>query len=155
MKRNPARDYLHFTASSATSVGLVLLLYDVALESLHCALRALAEGKTEQRTAELNRAVTVLGELQGSLDFARGGEVALWLGRFYSRARGKLLEAHIKASEEILRQLAAEFLSLREAWQQVEQSVAGPVALPPPGPANPAVSHGLVEEEPTRAHWSG
>lgn len=154
MKRNPARDYLHLTASSASSVGLVVLLYDLVLEALHRALQALEEDDTEQRTAELNRAIAALGELQGSLDFTRGDEVARWLGHFYTRARGKIIEAHIKASEEILRQLAAEFLSVREAWQQVEQSVTAPVALPPPAPTNAAASRGLVGEEPASTHWS-
>jgi len=125
MTNNPARDYLRLAASSATAVGLVILLYDISLDAVHRAIHALKEGDVGQRTEELNRALAALGLLQGSLDFERGGEVARSLEQFYSVARAKVLEAQLKSSEEILRNLAVELLSLRDAWEQVDQATAG------------------------------
>jgi flagellar protein FliS len=121
-----ARAYQEIRTRGATPVGLVVMLYDSALHSLHGALRALEENKIEQRTAELNRVLSILGELQASLNHERGGDVARHIGRFYDVARGKILEANITASGEILHQLAEIFFSLRQAWQQVEQDVSKP-----------------------------
>lgn len=154
MKKNPARDYLHLTVNGATPLGLVVLLYDICLDAIYRALQALKEGDTEQRTAELNRAILALGELQASLDVNRGGEVAVWLGRFYSVARGKLLEAQIKASAEILRQLAEDLFSVRDAWQQIEKSSKSPSHPPEPAPAGSDFVPGNMKEDPVCTRWS-
>ena len=149
--------YLQIDGRSASPVGLVVLLHDTAIRSLHRALHALKINDVEQRTAELNHVLAVIGQLQGVLNFEHGGDVAPQLDRFYDHARGKVMEAQIKVSEPIMRQLAEEFLSLRESWQQVEREVSG---APAPAPAHTvarsiAAQPGSVPvEEPVGSHWS-
>ena len=147
--------YLQIAARSASPVGLVVLLHDTVIRSLHRALHAVKSNDVEQRTFELNHVVSVLGELQGVLDFERGGEVSPQLDRFYNVARGKIIEAQIKASAEIIQELAEQFLSMREAWQQVEREVVG---LPAPARSVPEIfpgqPSGVSVEEPVGSHWS-
>lgn len=155
MIANAARAYRRSAAQVASPVGLVVLLYDAVLDSLHRALRALGNHNVEQRTADLNHAIMVVGELQASLDFQQGGEVAQHLQRFYTIARGKIIEANIKASKELLHQLTGEFASLRDALQQAERSSDAastePRAIPNTIPTYPTP----LSDEVTASHWSG
>ena len=54
---------------------LVICLYEQAIEDLRCAVIALEKGDIEARTRGINHALTVIAQLQGSLDMERGGEV--------------------------------------------------------------------------------
>ncbi|MBI1749431.1 MAG: flagellar export chaperone FliS [Acidobacteria bacterium] len=135
MNADPARSYKQFAAGSASPVGLVVMLYDAAMSSLERATQAVDAGDTEKRSAALNHVLAVIGELQGCLNFERGGEVAQRLERFYSVARGKVLEAHIKVSRKMLEELSGQFASLREAWQEVERAESGNTVKMQPSPS--------------------
>ena len=121
---NPARFYRQIATHGASPVGLVVLLYESALESLHCAMEALDANNIEVKTYELDHVLAVIGHLQGSLDLSRGGEVARNLDNFYQIARARILAASSTKSKAILEQLSSQFLSLREAWEQVDRSIA-------------------------------
>ena len=155
MIANAAKAYRRSAAQVASPVGLVVLLYDAVLDSLHRALRALGNHDVEQRTADLNHAITVVGELQASLDFQQGGEVAQHLQHFYTIARGKIIEANIKASKELLHQRAGEFASLRDALQQAERSSDADSTEPRTTPNTIPTYPTPLSDEVTASHWSG
>jgi flagellar protein FliS len=151
MIANPAQAYRQYAANGASPLGLILMLYEVAVTSLHRAVQAVEIEDIPGRTASLNHVLAVIGELQSALDFERGGEVAQNLERFYLFARSRVIEASSQNSKDILQQLAAQFLSLREAWQQVESASTAsphpseipsrPLQAPPP-PTGSEASHG-------------
>ena len=152
---NPAQAYRQMAARSANPTELIGLLLDTAVDCLHRALRAIEENNVETRAAELNHTLSVVGELQGSLDFENGGEVAHRLDRFYTVARGKILEASFKSSTAMVKQLAGQFASLREAWQEVVRN-SGNSPAPPPSvpPAQPVPPPPACLDEPVPARWS-
>ena len=113
--------YHQGSASASSPIGLVVLLYEQAAKDLREALKALRAGNIERRTFEINHALLVVGQLQGTLDMDRGGEVAVNLDRFYNQVRTRLLQAQIQASAEILEEQMNLLLSLRETWQEVER----------------------------------
>lgn len=158
MKSDPvARQYRELAIKGATPVGLIVLLYDMAIESLSRAVREMDAGNIEARTADLNHALSVIGELQRSLNFEAGGEVAQRLNQSYDVARGKILEASIKADRKILEQLSTALCSMRESWVEVDREVSGQKsggAVPePPRPAAQAPSAVQDEEQP-QLQWS-
>ena len=120
MKPNVLPAYRQIAVQGASPVGLVVMLYDSALTSLYRAMRAIDAGDVEARTEHLNRALDVVGQLQGSLDLGRGGATARCLSDFYAVARAKMLEAGIANSKEILTELAVHFASVRDAWREVD-----------------------------------
>jgi len=120
-----ARQYRELAIKAATPVGLIIVLYDMAIESLAHALREIDAGNIEGRTEDLNHALAVIGELQRSLDMEAGGDVAERLMDMYDVVRGKILEANIKASKDTIERLAGVLSSVREAWQVVEGKTAG------------------------------
>jgi flagellar protein FliS len=155
---DPARVYRHNTITSATPLGLVLMLYDAAITSLDRASQAAQAGQIESRTKATNHILSLVGELESALNADRGGEVAETLKQFYASARSQLIVASVENSAEKFQQIRAQFASLRDAWQQVETvQRAGaqpplntPVDERPPMPSHPTAASD--ERRPSR--WS-
>src|SRR5208282_3224396 len=78
----------------------------------------------EGRTREINHALMVIAQLQGSLDMERGGEVARNLAKFYALLRAGLTEAQVKQSARILEQQISQLVEVHEAWLEVERATA-------------------------------
>ena len=126
--------YREAAVRGASPVRLVICLYEQAIEDLRCAVIALEKGDIEARTRGINHALTVIAQLQGSLDMERGGEVARNLERFYSLVRVGLIEAQTKQSARILEQQISQLATVYEAWLEVERATAAQT----PVPAQPA-----------------
>jgi flagellar protein FliS len=116
--------YQQSTASAASSVGQVVALYDRILRDLRGAIAAIGAGQIENRVNSLNHALTIIGELQGVLDFQRGGEAARNLNSFYTITRGMVTEAGVTSSVDQLQELVSMFARIRAAWTHVERTVA-------------------------------
>ena len=132
---NPANEYRKRAVEGASPVGLVVLLYGGAVTNLMRAIAAVEAGNVEKRVLELNKALAIIAQLQGTLDFEKGGAVAAQLDKFYHVMRSQILEASMKNSKPLLEDLVKHMSSLKEAWQQVEretmQGVTGIAATPP------------------------
>ena len=133
---NPAHEYRKRAVESASPVGLVVLLYGGAVTNLMRAIAAIEAGSVEKRVLELNKALDIVAQLQGTLDFEKGGAVAAQLDKFYHVMRSQILEASIKNSKPLLEDLVKHMSSLKEAWQQVEREttmrgVSGMSSAPP------------------------
>ena len=115
--------YQQSTASAASSVGQVVALYDRILRDLRSAIAAIGAGQIENRVNSLNHALTIIGELQGVLDFQRGGEAAVNLDNFYKVTRAMVTMAGVNCSVDLLQELVSMFARLRAAWAHVERTV--------------------------------
>ena len=122
--RDTAFAYQQSTAVAASSVGQVVALYDRILRDLRCAIAAIGAGQVETRVTAMTHALTIIGELQGVLDFQQGGEAARNLKSFYTVSRAMATEAGITCSPELLQELVSMFARLRAAWAHVESTVA-------------------------------
>jgi flagellar secretion chaperone FliS len=107
-------------------VHLVVLLYDQLLRDLRRALDAFAKQDIQNRCRELDHALVVLAQLQGTLNLESGGEVAQNLDRFYNLVRDGLLRAGIEGSVELLEKQWRNILGVREAWLEVEHQQSAP-----------------------------
>ena len=110
----------------ATPVGMVVLLYDRLLRDLHDAVASMKANQLEERSIAVNHALLILEQLQGRLDFAAGGATARQLHSFYSMVRGKLLEAQIRQSPELMLAQVQAIAQVRESWAEVERSSPAP-----------------------------
>jgi flagellar protein FliS len=119
-----AQVYRQRAVETATPVGRVVLLYGAAIGSVRRAIDAIAAADVEKRVSEMNHVLAVLAELQGTLDFERGGEVARSLDRFYEAMRTRALQGSMCSSAETLELLATQLHQMREAWQIVDRETA-------------------------------
>ena len=115
--------YQQSAAFGASAVGQVVALYDRILRDLRQAVQCVEAGQVENRVQALNHALTIIGELQGVLDYERGGEAATNLNNFYNVARAMILKASLANSAATLQEVAGMFTRLRGAWAQVERNV--------------------------------
>lgn len=118
---NAASEYRQRAVEGASPVGLVVLLYGGAVTALLRASAAIDANDIEKRVKELNKVLAIIGQLQGTLDFEKGGSVAKTLNKFYEVMRAQVMEASIKNSKAVTEELIKNMTSLKEAWQQVER----------------------------------
>jgi flagellar protein FliS len=102
----------------------VVALYDTILRDLRRATEAIGTNEVEKRIDSSNHAIMVIGELQGVLDFERGGEVARNLSSFYSVMRAMVSVAATHSSLQKFNEIIAMVAQLRAAWCEVERAVA-------------------------------
>lgn len=120
--------YRETSARGANPVRLVICLYEQAIEDLRRALLALEKGQIEIRTKQINHALMVIAQLEGSLDMQQGGEVAQNLAKFYAILRRGLTEAQMKQSATLLQEQIAQLVTVHEAWLEVERATESAVA---------------------------
>lgn len=163
MTNDPARAYRQLSVQSASPVGLIVLLFNSAIASLHKAERAAAENQIETRVAELNHVLDIVSELRSVLDFERGGDVARQFDQFYQLAEVQVLQANLQNSQDIIRDLVAQFIKIRDAWQQVDGKGSETASHPPAASganARPAPSAGAAnafqsgDEPRSSGRWS-
>jgi len=129
---NAALAYRESASIGATPVGVVVLLYDRLAQDVHAAIAAMKSNDVEGRSLSINHALLILQQLQGRLDFSAGGAPARQLDAFYSHIRGKLLEAQIRRSPELLLTQAQVITQVRESWAEAERSTSQvPAAVAP------------------------
>jgi len=114
--------YHQSTAFGASALGQVVALYDTMLRDFHRAMAAVGAGQIEKRVNALNHALIVVGELQGVLDYERGGQAARNLSDFYTVARSLIMQASMTGAREKLQELIAMFTRIRAAWAKAERN---------------------------------
>ena len=125
---SPSINYAAASAAGTSPIGLVIRLYETAIGDLGRAIAAIRDNDIERRTYELQHALAVLGQLQGSLDMERGGEPARQLDRFYDLARARILQAQVRHSGTLLEEVMRDLLLLRDTWAEVEKQMAAQTA---------------------------
>jgi flagellar protein FliS len=105
----------------AAPIDLVVLLYDAAIADMRGAWGAMKAGDIEVRTSYVQHALIVLQQLQGTLDFERGGSSARQFEQFYNVVRAKLLESQLRASPELMQQQIRFVSEVRDCWLQAKR----------------------------------
>ena len=128
-------NYASESATGVTPIGLVIRLYENIVSDLGRAVLAIRDGDIEKRSAQLEHALLLIAHLQSALDRENGGDPARQLDKFYSLARSRIVEAQIRQSGKILEEISRDFLSVREAWAQIENQQSIVEDAPPAVPA--------------------
>jgi flagellar protein FliS len=115
------RIYQDNAVQGAAPIDLVVILYDAAIEDMRRSLTAMKKGEIEARTAAVQHALIILQQLQGTLDFERGGSSARQFEQFYNLVRAKLLEAQLRSSPELMQQQIRFMSEVRDCWLQAKR----------------------------------
>jgi flagellar biosynthetic protein FliS len=123
--------YRRSALAGATSIGLVIALYDTLSGNLRRAATAIRNNNIEQRCSELNHGLLVLGQLESMIDTKSKDEVGNSLTLFYGYLRNRMLMASLEKSATMLEEQIGLILQVRSAWQQRDQvaTPAVPTAL--------------------------
>lgn len=85
--------YRQTQVQSRTPLELVVMLYDGALKFLHQAREAIERGDIVARRDASSRAITIISELQSTLNMEQGGELAQRLDELYGYVNACILRA--------------------------------------------------------------
>jgi flagellar protein FliS len=108
--------YRKAQVESASPLGLVVMLYDGALRSAAEARAAIERRDVVARTRAISRLLGIVGELRGTLDMERGGEIAASLDQLYAYVSERLVEASFKQAVEPLDEVVRVLTPLRDGW---------------------------------------
>jgi flagellar protein FliS len=122
--------YRKSAIEGASSIGLIIVLFDTLAGDLRRAAAAIRKHDIETRCRELNHAALVLGQLESWIDLDKGEQSAQELSQFYSYLRAKMMEAAGTKSSTLLETQIEMILHVRTAWQQLDAS-------PPQAPERP------------------
>ena len=133
----PARNYsASYSASQyrANSVNtsplqLVVMCYDGMLRFSRKAYEAIEKNDIEGRVKYINKTLAIIDELQNSLDFVRGGEVARNLDRVYDYLNNEFMKVSMRNDLKTLDHLETLIRELRGAWSKIA-SETNPTPLP-------------------------
>ncbi|HUD94339.1 flagellar protein FliS [Sphingobium sp.] len=103
----------------ATPHGLVKILFDELLLAMDAAALAERNGDRMKVSDKQARAMSILFALESSLDYDKGGDVAVGLAQIYREARRLLLVGAKERSAEPVDQARAIVAEIAEAWNQI------------------------------------
>jgi flagellar protein FliS len=118
--KNPALAYRQFSVQGSTPLGLVVMLYDGAIAAMQRAAVAMEVHDISEKCTHLTRSQAIILQLEGTLNFEAGGEIAQTLKALYVYARAQMLKANFENSPHILRLLVEKFATVREAWYEAD-----------------------------------
>lgn len=104
---------------NADFLNLIVRCYDALLRDLQEAKSAHAAGDENLLMDRLRHAQDLVTELLLGLDYERGGEIAVNLGRLYNYMLRELIGLRDTDAQETLTQMLTMTANLREAWVQV------------------------------------
>ena len=111
--------YLETRVLSADPVDLIAMSYEFATLRVHEARIALAKGDIAERCKGISKTIAILAELESSLDYKLGGEIAYNLGRLYRYMTERLTQANVRQEDEPLAEVESLLGTLGEAWQSI------------------------------------
>jgi flagellar protein FliS len=127
-----AKSYKSAAVSTATPGQLVLMLFDGALRFLSQALHGFEIEHISQRQEQIHNSLVktqaIVRELQCSLDLKVGGEFATTMYALYDYMMDQLRTANMQKDPEPIRIVERLFGEIRDAWAQMLQQNAAPIA---------------------------
>ena len=112
-------DNLASQAAVANNVALIQMLFDGLTDTLVAAQGHLAHGAIQEKGKCIARASRIVIGLQGSLDFAKGGELAQNLNDLYNYVTRRLIFANAHNDMAVLQEIHGLMTEIRSAWQEV------------------------------------
>ena len=98
---------------------LVKLLFEGLTDRIALARSALARDDREARAEAVTKAQKILFGLRDSLDFDKGGDLAVNLDSLYEYSTRRLIRAHASEDDSIFQEVMDLMVMIRDAWKQI------------------------------------
>lgn len=127
MYTDPKTAYLSTRATSsvhdASPHKLIALLLDACQENLAVAKGAMQRGEVRNKIVAIKKALDIIIQLQASLDFTKGGQVAEQLDDLYSFCTNRLAMANAVNDETMIDDVYKVVSEIKLGWSQINGSV--------------------------------
>lgn len=123
------RQYKRSSVETAGKLELVIMCYDKAILSINQAKGHLKDGEILKKVDKLQNALDIITQLQSSLNFEKGGEIAKSLDSLYSYVTKRLILADIQKAYDIFDECANILTELKGSWEGISTPKDVPVVL--------------------------
>lgn len=124
---------VHGGVANADPHGLVLMLMDAAVERMTAARGCLEHGEIMRKAKLLHSCISIIAELRGCLDMARGGAIAQNLSDLYDYMQRQLLRANADNNAACISEVLSLLAEIRSAWVAIGPEVRQLTRAVPPG----------------------
>ena len=111
--------YFNTTATTTSPGDVIIMLYDGAISFLERAKQKIIEKDYAQKGILISKAMDVIGELDGSLNIDKGGNLAENLHSLYFFCNTHLLQANLKMDTEKIDKVITILTDLRDAFATI------------------------------------
>ena len=122
MVRKSISQYKKMTVSGMTEANpykLTAAMFQQILGNIAAAKGAMEQKEHEAKGGLISNTITLLGVLEGALDYEQGGEIADNLGALYQYSISQLSIASAKNDPEILEEVLKLLLPIKSAWDAI------------------------------------
>src|SRR5476649_1535217 len=112
--------------------GLVLMLMDAAVERMTTARGCMQRAEIVRKAKLLHSCISIIAELRGSLDMARGGAIAQNLSDLYDYMMRQLLRANVENNPAFISEVLSLLAEIRGAWVAIGPEVRQSTRAVPP-----------------------
>jgi len=113
-----SKAYLLTKVLTATKQEVIVYLYEGIISHLHRARTAFGDGRRGAASQSIDRAISIIVELSGSLNYVTGGRLALQLDSIYNYLIESLTLANRHCDQGALQACEGVVTILYDAWQQ-------------------------------------
>lgn len=116
-------------AAEANPYQLVALLFQKLLDNIANAKGAIAQENMPKKGEQLSNAISIIGVLEGSLDFDNGGDISNNLANLYQFCSQKLVEANASNDLDLLDEIAQIIIPIKNGWDAIPMDVRDSVSF--------------------------
>lgn len=109
-------------AAAATPHQLVRMLFDGLQDELVRAKSHIVAKRYEHKAQSINKCIDILNALTSSLDFERGGELVVNLGKIYDFCVYRLYDASNQLSVDFVAEVEQILATLRSGWEAIKDT---------------------------------
>jgi flagellar protein FliS len=120
-----AQRYEEISVLTASPLQLTIMLHEGAIQALGEAVDHLEKPDVPRRTQAVRRALGMVAELQGSLDFEANAALAASLDRQYGYMAQRIFEGNLEQRAAPLLEVVALLTTLRAGWLDLANQPRG------------------------------
>jgi flagellar secretion chaperone FliS len=109
----------NFLVDGTNAHGLVQILFNELVASLHRAELAIAQNDLSDKSAATTKVLSIIYVLASTLDFKRGGDIATSLAKLYDWARSNVIKANRDNDIETFKIVRKEIDDIAQAWREI------------------------------------
>lgn len=115
--------YKKTSIHTASKEQILLMLYQAAIKNCKKGIEAIQDGDVAKKGEYIGKLQDIIIELNSSLDFKVGGEVADELSSLYDYVLYTSTQANIKIDEELLENCLNVLITLYDGWSEAIKSL--------------------------------
>jgi len=115
-----SQEYLRTKVLAASPIEAVVLMYELAIESLNSAIAHLHSGDAMARSKAVTKAQEAVNELALAVDHSTGAAFTSKLVELYAYVGVEIVKGHTEQSETAFLNAIAILKTLLEGWSQIQ-----------------------------------